>query len=67
MLILRFLHLNNSTGYIHKGQQWYNAIYNIKPFLTTLLDHFLVNYMHGKELLVEEFMVGYKKRLCSGA
>ena len=31
-LILRFLHLNDSEGYIPKGQPGYDAIYKLRPF-----------------------------------
>ena len=39
-LLLRFLHLNDSTGYIRKGEPGYDAIYKIRPFLTPLLQNF---------------------------
>ena len=62
-LILRFLHVNDSSQYIPKGQPGYDAIYKIRPFLSSLLRQFKSNYSSQRELSIDESMIGFKGRL----
>ena len=62
-LILRFLHLNDSEGYIPKGQPGYDAIYKLRPFLTAMLKQFEEFYTPRKELSLDKSMIGFKGRL----
>ena len=62
-LILRFLHLNDNSGYKQKGEAGYDAIYKIRPFLTELLQRFEMMYTPEKELSLDEAMIRFKGRL----
>ena len=62
-LILRFLHLNDSTQYIPKGQPGYDPLYKLRPFMEPLLDNFKSTYKLGREIAVDESMIGFKGRL----
>ena len=62
-LILRFLHLNDSTHYIPKGQPGYNPLYKLRPFMDPLIDNFKSAYNLGREIAIDESMIGFKGRL----
>ena len=62
-LIMRFLHLNDSAHYIPKGQPGHDPLYKIRPFMDPLLKNFKSAYQLGKEIAVDESMIGYKGRL----
>ena len=62
-LILRFLHLNDNSGYVPKGQVGYDPLYKLRPFLTKLLERFEANYTPRKELSLDEQMISFKGRL----
>ena len=62
-LILRFLHINDSAQYIPKGQPGYDAIYKVRPFLTSLLRQFKSNFTPQTQLSIDESMIGFKGRL----
>ena len=62
-LIMRFLHLNDNTKYIRKGEPGYDAIFKLRPFLEPLLRNFREMYRPAKELSIDESMIGFKGRL----
>ena len=62
-LVMRFLHLNDSTQYIPKGQPGYDPLYKIRPFLTPLLENCKTAYTLGREISVDESMIAFKGRL----
>ena len=62
-LILRFLHRNDNSGYKQKGEDGYDALYKIRPFLTKLLQRFEAMYTPEKELSLDEGMIRSKGRL----
>ena len=62
-LIMRFLHLNDSTGYIPKGQPGYDPLYKLRPFVDPLIANFRVAFTLGCEVSLDEGMIGYKGRL----
>ena len=62
-LILRFLHLNDSSKYVPKGQPGYDALYKLRPFLDPLLNNFKSSYNLGRDLSIDESMIGFKGRL----
>ncbi len=59
-LILRFLHLNDSSKYTPKGQPGHDPLYKLCPLLDPLLANFQVCYTLGREITVDESMVGFK-------
>ena len=62
-LILRFLHLSDSTKYIPKGQPGHDPLFKLRPFLDPLIRNFQSSYSLGREISVDESMVGFKGRL----
>ena len=66
-LLLRFLHLNDSTKYIPKGQPGYDPLYKLRPLVDPLIANFKAAFNLGCEIAVDEEMIGYaKKDLLSG-
>ena len=62
-LILQFLHLNNSK-YVKKGQPGYDPLFKLWPFLDPLLKRFKKKAYHrGREVSIDESMIGFKVRL----
>lgn len=62
-LILKFLHLNDNTHYIPKGQQGHDPLYKLRPLLDPLIANFRAAYTPNRELSIDEAMVGFKGRL----
>ena len=62
-LIMKFLHLNDSTKYIPKGQPGYDALYKLRPFLDPLVSNFKASFTLGREVSVDEAIIGFKGRL----
>lgn len=62
-LLMKFLHLNDSTKYVPKGQPGYDPLYKLRPFVDPLLANFKAAYTLGRELSVDEAMIGFKGRL----
>ena len=62
-LFLRFLHLNDNTQYIPKGQPGHDPLFKVRPFLDPLLSNFRSNYSAHREISVDEQMIGFKGRL----
>ena len=62
-LILRFLHLNDSSLYRKKGEPGHDPLYKLRPFIQPLLSNFQRNYILSKEISIDETMIGFKGRL----
>ena len=62
-LILRFLHLSDSSLYIPKGQPGYDPLYKLRPFMDPLLDNIKAACNLGREIAIDESMIGFKGRL----
>ena len=62
-LLMRFLHLNDSSKYIPKGEPGYDALYKLRPFADPLIANFRAAYTLGREVSVDEGMIGFKGRL----
>ena len=62
-LLMRFLHLNDSSQYKKKGEPGHDPLYKVRPFLTPLVDHFQSSYTLHREVSVDESMIGFKGRL----
>lgn len=62
-LILKFLHLSDNTCYIPRGQQGHDPLYKLRPLLSALMANFKSAYTLGRELLIDEAMIGFKGRL----
>ena len=62
-LVMRFLHLNDSTRYIRKGEPGHDPIFKLRPLIDPLLRRFKETYRAGRELSVDESMIGFKGRL----
>ena len=62
-LVLRFLHLNDSTQYIRKGEPGHDPLFKLRPFIEPLFRCFQDSYTLSKEICVDESIIGYKGRL----
>ena len=62
-LILKFLHLNDSTKYIPKGQPGHDPLFKLRPFFDLLIANFQAAYSLGQEISMDESMIGFKGRL----
>ena len=62
-LLLKFLHLNDNSQYIPKGQPGHDPLYKIRPFMDNLIRNFQHSYIPGRELSLDESMIGFKGRL----
>ena len=62
-LILRFLHLNDSTLYRRKGEPGHDPLYKMRPFIEPLFENFRSCYTLSKEISVDESMIAFKGRL----
>ena len=62
-LILRFLHLNDNSGYRRKGEPGHDPLYKLRPFLTPLIAKFQSAYTLHQQVSVDESMIGFKGRL----
>ena len=61
--LMKFLHLNDSTKYVPKGQPDYDPLYKLQLLVDPLLANFKAAYILGRELSVNEEMIGFKGRL----
>ena len=46
-----------------KGETGYDALYKVRPMLEKLLQNFKCNYNLGRELSIDEHMIGFKGRI----
>ena len=62
-LLLRFFHLNDNTKYIPKGQPGYDPLYKLRPLVDPLIANFKAAFNSGREVAVDEGMIGFKGQL----
>ena len=62
-LVLRFLHLNDSSQYIRKGEPGYDPLFKLRPFIEPLFQNFQSHYTLSKEVCIDESMIAFKGRL----
>ena len=62
-LLLCFLHLNDSTRYIRKGEPGYDPLYKQRPIVDPLIANFKAAFNLGREIAVDEGTIGFKGRL----
>ena len=62
-LVLRFLHLNDNSNYIPKGQPGHDPLFKLRPFSDPLLHNFQSAYNLGCNLSIDESMIGFKGNL----
>jgi len=60
---MKFVHLNDNSQYIRKGEPGHDPLYKLRPFLTPLIANFQAHYTLNREVSVDESMIGYKGRL----
>eukprot|EP00731_Ephydatia_muelleri_P004533 Em0002g709a len=58
-LLMKFLHLNNNELYIPKGQPGHDPIFELRPFITSLVKNCQDSFQLGKELSIDESMVSF--------
>ena len=62
-LLLRFLHLNDSTKYIPNGEPGYDPLYKLRLSVDPFIVNFKPAFNLGHEIAVDEGMIGFKGRL----
>ncbi len=60
---MKFMHLNDNSQYIPKGQPGHNPLYKLRPFFDPLIANFKETYTPAREMSVDEQMIGFKGRL----
>ena len=60
---MKFLHLNDNTQYVSKGQPGHDPIFKLRPFLQSLLANFQQAVTLDRDLSVDEQMISFKGRL----
>ena len=63
LLILKFLHLNNSIIIIPQGEPGHDKIFKIRPLVDKLIRAFQTSYSLKSEISIDESMISYKGRL----
>ena len=64
MLLMRFLHLNNSETQPRRGDPAFDKLYKVRPFLDIILDNFKCHYQPFQHHSIDESMISFKGRLC---
>ena len=62
-LLLRFLHLNDSSQYKKKGEPGHDPLFKLRPFIEPLFTNFQSCYTLSKEVCIDESMIAFKGRL----
>lgn len=57
---MKFLHLNDNTQYVSKGQPGHDPIFKLRPFLQSLLANFQQAVILDRDLSVDEQMISFK-------
>ncbi|KAJ8319548.1 hypothetical protein KUTeg_002896 [Tegillarca granosa] len=60
--ILQCLHCNNNENAVPRGQEGYDTIHKIRPVLNLLNETFSHHYRLGRDVTVDESLVGFKGR-----
>ena len=61
--LLKFLHLNDNSKYVKKGQPGHNPLSKVRRFLDPLIKNFQEDYHPSCKLSIDESMIGFKGRL----
>ena len=62
-LVLKFLHLVYNTQQVPRGLPRHDKLFKLRPLLDYLIPRFQQVFTPGKEIAVDESMIGYKGRL----
>ena len=62
-LLLCFLLLNDSTKYIPKGEPGYKPLCKLRPIVDPLIANFKAAFNLGREITVDEGMIGFPGQL----
>lgn len=60
--IVRFLHVNDNTKTPKKGEENFDKLFKIRPIINTLNEKFQNAFSPGRNLAIDESMVGFKGR-----
>ncbi|XP_046666851.1 piggyBac transposable element-derived protein 4-like [Homalodisca vitripennis] len=60
--LLGNLHLNDNAFLPRKGDQDYDKLYKLRPFLNAIADNFRSNFIPGQVMAVDESMIKFKGR-----
>ena len=63
LLILRYLHLVDSTQQKKKGEEGYDILYKVRPLINHLAAVFPKYYRPGRNMSIDEMMIGTRCRI----
>ena len=61
--ISQYLHLNDRTKSVRKGQPDFDPLYKVRPLLDTVRDSFSAHYKPGQSISIDEAMIKFNGRL----
>ena len=61
--ILRYFHCADSNGYVPRGEEGHDPLYKLREIIDILTDRFKLCYNPGRELSIDESMIGTKCRV----
>lgn len=61
-VLLRCLHLNDNTTAVPKGQPGFDKLHKLRPLIDTVRENSLALNKPGRQLSIDEAMVGFKGR-----
>ena len=62
-LIMKFLHFNDNSNQIPRGQPGHDRLFKIRPFLSKLIANFQQMYVPSRNISIDESMIGFKGRI----
>lgn len=60
LAIWKFLHVSDNTAYPRNGEPGYDPTHKIQPLIELLNDCFSNKYNMGRDICIDESMVGFK-------
>lgn len=61
--ISQYLHLSDSVNAPSKNDSNYNYLYEVHPIIDLLSEKYIITYLPGKNLSVDEVIIGYVVRV----
>ena len=61
--ILRYFHCADSNNYVPRGEEGHDPLYEVREHIDILTDRFRLCYSPGRELSIDESMIGTKCRV----
>lgn len=63
LLIMKFLHFNNNTNHVPRGENGYDPLFKIRPFYECFKERLRTVYLPEKNLSIDESTIAWKGNL----